>query len=230
MFVNVAIRFLFTACAFAGFLCDPIVHAASFSVQTGESPVPTQVGNSIRGVLQSKAIKVVSNDQTMLELWPRQELPLKSKPSSTDSLAAIPETTLVAVISIQRAGLQDYKGNDIPSGTYTARFGLQPQDGDHLGTADFSTFLVLIPAESDKELGGIDKFKPMVKASGKVTPSGHPAILSLRPAAAAGALPQVTEPAPEHQAIRLKLQGKVAGSNDSADIVFDLVFQGKGHT
>jgi hypothetical protein len=181
-------------------------------------------------VLQSKAIKVVSNDQTMLELWPRQELPLKSKPSSTDSLAAIPETTLVAVISIQRAGLQDYKGNDIPSGTYTARFGLQPQDGDHLGTADFSTFLVLIPAESDKELGGIDKFKPMVKASGKVTPSGHPAILSLRPAAAAGALPQVTEPAPEHQAIRLKLQGKVAGSNDSADIVFDLVFQGKGHT
>src|SRR3954470_15398456 len=185
MFVNVATRFFFSALACAAFLCGSIVQAASFNVQPGETPVPAQVGNSIRAVLQSKAIKLVSNDKPMLELWLRQELPLKSKPSSTDSLAAIPETTLVGVIAIQGTGLQDYKGNDIPAGTYTARFGLQPQDGDHLGTAEFSTFLVLIPADSDKELGGIDKFKPMVKASGKVTPSGHPAILSLRPAAAA---------------------------------------------
>ena len=42
-------------------------------------------------------------------------------------------------------------------------------------------FLALVPADTDKELNGLDKFKPVTKASGKLTPSGHPLIISLRP-------------------------------------------------
>jgi len=204
---------------------------AELSLKTAEKPAPKDVGASIRGVLQTKAIQLAAADKPAAEIWLRQELPLKSTPSSpTDALGAIPETTLVAVIAIEDKTFQDYKGNDIPAGVYTARFGLQPQDGDHLGTADFNTFLVLIPADADKELAGIDKFKPMVKASGKITPSGHPVVMSLRPASAEGTSPSLTEPAPDHKAVRLKLSGKVADSNEKADISFDLVYQGKGHT
>jgi hypothetical protein len=202
--------------------------SAEFSVKTADKPVPNAVGESIRGVLPNKAIQLVSDDKPAFEAWLRQEVPLKSKPSG-DALLSIPETTVMGVLSIQEKGMQDYKGNDIPPGTYTARFGLQPQDGDHLGTADFNSFLVLIPVDADKDLNGIDKFKPMVKASGKVTSSGHPVVISLRPASGAGDSPSVTEPAPEHKAIRLKLPGKVSGGNDKADVSFDLVFQGKGH-
>jgi len=225
-----ASRFLYLALASALLICAP-TRAADSTVKTSEKPIPKQVGDSIRAVLQPKATQLLSADKPILEAWFRQEIPLKSKPSSgSEALTAVPETALLGVVTIQDKGLQDYKGNDIPAGTYTARFGLQPQDGDHLGTAEFNTFLVLIPADSDKELGGIDKFRPMVKASGKVTPSGHPAILSLRPAPGEGAIPRVTEPAPEHQAIRLKLPGKVSGSGEKADVIFDLVYQGKGHT
>src|ERR1041385_4033464 len=104
-------------------------------------------------------------------------------------------------LAVNDASLRDYKDNEIPKGTYTARFGLQPKDGDHLGTAEFDFFLVLIAAENDRDLAGLDKFKPMVKASGKSTPSGHPLVVSLRPATADGTLPRLTEPAPDHKAV-----------------------------
>jgi len=202
--------------------------SAEFSIKAADKPVPNTVGESIRGVLQKNAIQLTAGDKPTLEAWLRQEVPLKSKPSG-DALLSIPETTVIGVLSIQDKGFQDYKGNDIPPGIYTARFGLQPQDGDHLGTADFNSFLVLIPADADKDLNGIDKFKPMVKASGKATSSGHPVVISLRPASGGADSPALTEPAPEHKAIRIKLPGKVSGGSDKADVAFDLVFQGKGH-
>ena len=205
--------------------------AADFTLKTAEKPPPKEIGDSIRSVLQPKAIQLLSGDKPALEIWFRQEIPLKSKPASpTDALSAVSETALVGAVAVEEKGLQDYKGNDVPTGTYTARFGLQPQDGDHLGTADYNTFLVLIPADSDKDLNGLDKFKPMVKASGKATTSGHPVVLSLRPPSGDATAPSITEPATDHKAIRLKLPGKVSGGADKADIVFDLVYQGKGHT
>ena len=221
---NVVLR----GAAFALFLAVNFVTAADYSLQLAEKSAPKQIGESIRGVLQPKAIQLMKGDKPALELWLRQEIPLKSKvESGKDAIASVGETTLIGVISIQSA-LQDYKGNDIPAGTYTARFGLQPQDGDHLGSADYPYFVVLIPTDSDKEPGGIDKYKPMVKASGKVIPSGHPAVLSLRPASPGGKLPRIEEPAPEHSAIRLEVPAK-APEGDKTSIAFDLVYRGKGH-
>ena len=205
--------------------------AADFALKTGDKPPPKEIGDSIRAVLQPKAIQLLFGDKPALEIWFRQEIPLKSKPASAkDALGAVPETALIGAVAVEEKGFQDYKANDIPTGTYTARFGLQPQDGDHLGTADYNTFLVLIPADSDKELNGIDKFKPMVKASGKATSSGHPVVLSLRPPSGNATAPSLTESAADHKAIRSRLPGKVSSGADKADLVFDLVYQAKGHT
>lgn len=205
--------------------------AADFTLKTADKPPPKEIGGTILAVLQPKAIQLLSGDKPALEIWLRQEIPLKSKPSSaSDALGSVSETALIGIVAVEDKGFQDYKGNDLSAGTYTARFGLQPQDGDHLGTADYNTFLVLIPADSDKELNGIDKFKPMVKASGKATSSGHPVVLSLRPPSGGATATSLTEPATDHKAIRIKLPGKVSSGGDKAEIVFDLVYQGKGHT
>jgi hypothetical protein len=210
------------------FLAAKLATAADHTVQVGEKPPPKEAAESIRAVLQAKAIQLKTGEKPALELWLRQEVPLKTKPSSaSEALGAIAETTLLGIVSLS-GDFQDYKGNDIPKGVYTARLGLQPQDGDHLGTADFPYFMVLIPADSDKDLNGIDKFKPMVKASGKAIPSGHPAVLSLRPASGEGKTPSLTEPNAEHKAIRIELPGKTSDGAKSP-IVFDLVYRGKGH-
>jgi hypothetical protein len=86
---------------------------------------------------------------------------------------------------------------------------------------------VLTEAANDKELNGLNTFKLLTKASGKSTSSGHPVVVSLRPAAAEGALPRITEPTAEHKAIRVKLPA--ASGAEKMDLVFDLVFQGHGH-
>lgn len=202
--------------------------AADFALTTAEKPAPKEISDSIRAVLQPKANQLVQGDKPALEIWFRQEVPLKTKPATADdALGTLSETTLIGAIAVNEVSLRDYKDHEVPKGIYTARFGLQPKDGDHLGTAEFDFFLVLIAAENDKDLNGLDKYKPMVKASGKSTTSGHPLIVSLRPASAEGPLPRLTEPVAEHKAIRVKVPA-TAGA-EKTNLVFDLVFQGHGH-
>jgi hypothetical protein len=216
-------RTLFTALAFGLTL---FAQAAEFEVKTADTPAPKELGESIRAVLDPKAIQLVQEGKPLVEIWLRREVPLKNPAAKLDSLA---ETTLVGAVAVRGGGLTDYKNNEVPQGIFTARFLLQPQDGDHLGTAEFNYFVALIGAETDKELTGLDKFRPVTKASGKLTPSGHPLIISLRPASgAAGNTPLLTEPASEHKAIRLSLSGKAPGG-EKVDLPLDLVYEGHGH-
>jgi hypothetical protein len=131
----------------------------------------------------------------------------------------------VAVLPESR---RDYKDNEIAPGTYTIHFGLQPQDGDHLGTSEFPFFAVLIPVKSDSALDAIKTYKAMVKASGKGTASGHPIVLALRPPSGeGGGAPTITTPAPDLKAVRLTLPAKAPDSDQPANITFELVFEGK---
>ncbi len=213
----------------AAFALSVRLVAADFTLKTADKPAPKEIGDSMRAVLQPKTIQLLQGDKPALEIWFRQEVPLKSKPASAnEALGTIAETTFMGVVSVIEASLRDYKDNEIPKGTYSARFGFQPKDGDHLGTAEFDYFLVLIAAADDKELTGLDKFKPMVKASGKSTASGHPLVVSLRPASGAGTTPTLTDPAIEHKAIRVKLPAKPSGG-EKMELAFDVIYQGHGH-
>lgn len=200
--------------------------AADFSAKTADTPTPKELSESIRAVLEPKAIQLVQGEKPLLEIWFRREVPLKGTAAKLDSLA---EATLVGAVAVRGGGLKDYKGNDVPEGIFTARYLLQPADGDHLGTAEFNYFVALVGADTDKELNGLDKFKPVTKASGKLTPSGHPLIISLRPVSGdAGKTPTLTEPAAEHKAVRLSLSGKGPGG-EKVELPFDLVYEGHGH-
>ena len=216
-------RTLFGGCVFLLALC---AHAAEFTIKTAETPVPKELGESIRAVLEPKTIQLLQDGNPVVEIWLRRDVPLKNAAAKLDSLA---EATLVGAVVVRASGSTDYKNNEIPEGIFTARYILQPQDGDHLGTAEFNYFVALIAADSDKELTGLDKFRPVAKASGKSTPSGHPLIISLRPVSGdAGKTPRLTEPAVEHKAIRLTLSGKGPGG-EKVELPFDLVYEGHGH-
>jgi hypothetical protein len=203
-------------------------NAADPSLKIADKEAPKQIGESIRQALQPKAVQLLDGDKPALELWFRSEIPLKSKPASADkALDAIPEISLLGAVSVG-SGQRDYKDNEIAPGIYTVRFGLQPQDGDHLGTAEFNYFAVLIPAASDPQLDGIKTFKEMAKASGKDTASAHPVVLSLRPVSSdAGEFPKLNEPAADHKSVRVKVPAKAG--EEKTSIVFELVYKGHGH-
>ena len=212
-----------------GFCISIRAAAADFTLKVEDKPAPKDISEAIRSILQPKAVQLVRDGKPALEVWLRREAPLKSKPATAnDALNTVAETTLLGAVDVHDSSLRDYKDNAISKGLYTARFCMQPKDGDHLGTAEFDTFVILTDARQDKELKGLNSYKSLVKASGKSTSSGHPLVVSLRPASAEGALPRLSEPAEEHKSIRVKIPAKTA-EGDKSDLVFDLIYQGHGH-
>ena len=203
-------------------------NAADLSLKVIDKEPPGQIGESIRKPLQPKTVQLLGGEKPVFEFWFSSEVPLKSKPGSSEkALDAIRETTLIGAAAVG-SGQRDYKDNEIAAGVYTMRFGLQPQDGDHLGTAEYSYFAVLIPAKNDMQLDGITTFKAMAKASGKDTASGHPIILSLRPVSSDGGdFPKLNEPVAEHRSVRVKVPAK--SGEEKTSIVFELVYKGHGH-
>ncbi len=204
-----------------------LARAAELALKVLDREPPKSIDDSIRTNLQLKAVQLLDGGQLAFEFWFNADIPLQTKPASlAKALDQVGQTTLLGAVSVARAS-RDYKDNELATGIYTMRMGFQPQDGDHLGTSDFGYFAVLIPARNDAKLEGITTYKALVKASGKESASGHPVILSLRPASAnEGELPTRVVPAPDHQAIRVKIPAHVAGKEEKISLVFDLVYQG----
>jgi hypothetical protein len=196
-------------------------NGADISVKVADKAVPEAFSPPIRAKLQGKSVQLVDGGNVQMEFWFSSDITLTAPPeSAAKSLDALRQNTLLGVVSV-RGGRRDYRNDELVEGLYTMRFGLQPQDGDHLGTAEFPYFAVLIPAKNDTKAEGFASAEAMTKASSKEVPTGHPVILSLRPVSSgSGDAPSITEPAPDHKCLRVKLADKGA-------LVFDIVIKGK---
>src|SRR6266850_4396225 len=101
-------RLVFAVSVTAILVSPRVTVAADFSLKVIEKPAPKEIGETIRAVLQPKAIQLLNGDKPAWEIWPRTELPLKSKPASAnDALSAVPEATLVAVVAVSDSGFRD---------------------------------------------------------------------------------------------------------------------------
>ncbi|MBI3119268.1 MAG: hypothetical protein HYZ00_11310 [Candidatus Hydrogenedentes bacterium] len=202
--------------------------ASDLTVKETEQAPPAEVSEDIKAVLQPKAIQLLGGDKPQWEFWFVKELPLKGTPASPKaSLDQIAEATLLGVVKVPPKQ-RDYRDDAIEEGVYTMRFLLQPQDGDHLGTAEFNYFAVLVPAAKDQTPGEFNDFDAIADASSEGTPTDHPVILSLRPLDSAEA-PGMSEPAEEHKALEVSLPARVSGAGSAISAPLSLIFYGHGH-
>jgi hypothetical protein len=208
-------------------LCTCVASAADLTLKVTDKAPPTEINESIRSLLQPKAVQLLEGDKPVIELWLAKELNLQSKPSTpATALDALKQTTVLGAASFASAR-KDYREDEIAKGVYTVRFAHQQQDGNHLGTAEFTYFAVLVPAKLDAGPDAIKDYKQLVNASSKETSTDHPMVISLRPVnSTEGEFPKVATPAPEHKSVRVKIPGKGA---DTASVVFDIIYEGKGH-
>ena len=213
------------------FVLVPLVFQAApgadLTVRVAEKEPPRELDASIRALLQRNTVELLEGDKPLYEFWFVNELPLQAKPASTaKALDAVKQTTLLGAVNVP-ADQRDYRDDELRAGVYTMRFALQPQDGNHLGTAEFLYFAVLISPKHDTKPDGITEYKPLVKASSRETSTDHPVILSLRPASSGdGELPKLAEPAPEHKSVRVKVPAKAG--DEKTSLVFEIVYEGKG--
>lgn len=156
------------------------------------------VPDSVRQSLNEKGSRLTLDDpKSTCEFWARKNIP--SQPKKDDQAIVYPElaeSTFVGVIHFPQAAA-DFRGHQIPSGFYTLRYELMPDDGNHLGAAPNRDFLLLSPAQSDPDPNAAFKFQDLVSMSAKTGGTKHPSVLSMAPADKATA-PTVTHDDQDH--------------------------------
>jgi len=177
----------------------------------------------IAGLLAPAGFKVVKGtSRTVCSVWPVKQLAIKAdfKPSAA-LLYPLEMGQLVGVISYKRAG-EDFRGQEIAAGTYTVRYALQPEDGNHVGTSDTRDFLLLLKAEDDK-MPALLKKEDLFKLSAVAAGTTHPCMLSLLSAeGTTGDLPSL-----EHNEDRELWSAAFAPKTDKGSLTIRMVVVGK---
>lgn len=182
----------------------------AYTIKTvDKTPAPKEVQEPIRKLLGERCVQLVSAKGDLLaEVWFRQDVPVNATEAQIKNgltYAEVPEATVFGVIRFPKQ-ITDYRKQKIPAGVYTLRLANQPMDGDHMGTAPYSEFLLLSPAADDKTPAPMEA-KKLQEMSGKTT-GGHPGVLLLFPGKGAAATPKLEKKEENHWVLLLLLEAK----------------------
>lgn len=164
--------------------------AADYRVEKNDVGPPQEVSEAIRGALGTGGLEIRSGDKTVVEVWVREDVPMKDSPSGElgVSFGQLGEGVLFGVVRLTQEW-RDYKNLGIAPGVYTLRYGVKPQDGNHMGVSIYRDFLLLIPAEQDTEVGVSWSPDELYRESYGATGQPHPGVMALFPV-----YDEITEP------------------------------------
>lgn len=162
----------------------------------------------------------LADGNVLCDIWLRKSTPAQkaNKESEGRLYSDLSESTLIGVISFPKAAT-DFRGQPIAAGTYTLRYELMPDDGNHLGVAPDRDFLLLVPAALDPDPGALFKFDELVQMSRKATGTNHPGPLSLTQAS--GSATSFTRDAEDHW-----MFSSVLKLDSGKDLLFALIVKG----
>lgn len=186
--------------------------AATYKLEkttTAAEGVPSALGSA----LQPDGYKILDDSGKVLcEVWIRKEIANLNKPASKSAkYQDLHIGTLVGVIKFP-AEFTDFRGQPIKPGTYTLRYAVIPQDGNHMGVSPILDFLLLIPASEDnKDPDAEMAFNDVVALSKKATGTNHPAnlLMSLPPDSVKEAV--VEKDDMDHWVLKVKVPQKPSG-------------------
>lgn len=184
--------------------------AADFSVEPAGSPPVDGVPEAVAAMLHGEGVRVKDPDgKVVAEFWGRKSA-FEGDPVSGFGIrfTTIPEGALVGLVQFPDKG-SDYREQHIPAGIYTLRYGLHPEDGDHMGAAPSRDFLLLTPAASDTEAGKNYGFDELVELSYKVGNS-HPTVARAEMADGDGS-PNIWQNDLEQWVVDLQVTGEPIG-------------------
>jgi hypothetical protein len=140
---------------------------------TGNAP------DAIKAAIADNGYRVTGIDGKILaEIWPAKSAVADK---SSGSAALYPEFIrgeFYGIVSFPN-GTGDYRGQKIAAGTYTLRYELLPEDGNHLGVAPNPDFFLLVPVASDPDPTAKLEYAALVHLSSKSAGVSHPAPFAL---------------------------------------------------
>lgn len=165
-------------------LCAVPTFGADYAIKVEKTAAPKDLAEATRDLLQEECIQFTDGGKLMSEIWFRKDVPVKATEAQIKNGLTYQEaaqTTLLGVVKVHEA-TTDYKKHAIKPGLYTMRLAYQLMDGDHMGTAPYSEFVILVPVSFDK---GEPTLKPedLHKLGNRASGTGHPAVWLLFPVA-----------------------------------------------
>jgi hypothetical protein len=171
------VRRAFAAFLTAAALSVALPVSAAITATRHTDAVPSEIQAPIAALLQTGGIRA-SVDGKTLDFWFVKGLPV-SGAAEWDKVA---EVALVGAVRIG-AAFRDIRGKVVKPGVYTLRYGIQPDNGDHLGVSPHRQFLLLIPAADDKNPAPQGHEETVELSTGSIGGS-HPGVWSIDPPAA----------------------------------------------
>ncbi len=182
--------------------------ADPFSVKSAKTALPKALKPAVQKLLGGDSLQLLDDKQQLLaEIWLRTEVPVKATETQIKNgltYQDLEQTTLLGVVQIHQQ-LIDYRKQKIKPGVYTMRLAFQPMDGDHMGTAPFSEFVLLVPIDKDEGKATLEP-EQLHKLSTRASGTGHPAVFLLFPASLKDAAkPRVSKQMDTHWVLTVPL-------------------------
>jgi len=184
--------------------------AADFTAESAGAP-PADTPDAIKAMLQAEGVRVKGPDgKVVAEYWGRKTA-FEGTPASGFGIRfeKIPEGAFVGLARYPETG-SDYREQRIPTGVYTLRYGLHPENGDHMGVAPSRDFVLLTPAAADTEPAKNYSFDELVELSYKVGNS-HPTVERAQWADGDAKSPHVWQNDMEHWVVDVNVEGEPMG-------------------
>lgn len=198
------------------------------SIKLASTPAPKELKEPFRKQLVDRSIQLFDDKGgSVAEFWFRKELPVKATGEQVKNgltYREVEETTWVGVVRFDQLFI-DYRKQKIKPGVYTLRLGFQPMDGDHMGTAPYQEFCLLIPAAND-EKSDVLEVKEMRELSNKAPAANHPGVLLLFPNEKPEDMPKLEDKGMGHWVLAWKQDAAAGGSKASLGMALTVV----GHT
>lgn len=190
---------------------------AAPQVETVGPCTDSLVPDPVKKALAPTGYRVTLDDGSPLDVWPPAQVQTSDKPRE-DATYPLAPSLFIGVIHFAK-NARDARGNAIAAGTYTLRYELQPNDGNHLGTSPTRDFLLLVPVAADTNPAQTYSFDQLIRLSEQVTGKRHPTPLNLVPADATQ-FPSVTTDPDDHTILFFKVK------TQSGDLPLGLVVKG----
>ena len=192
----------------AAFFAVPLAVADDFRFEVGVA-LPESIPEAARALLGQEGVSVQSGDTAVVSFWMRSA-PFDGEPASGFGIRFdnIPEGAFLGVLEFPQRG-SDFREQAVPPGLYTLRFGLHPEDGNHMGVAASRDFALLSPVDKDLDVAKNYDFDGIVELSADVG-NPHPTVARLElPEADEG--PNLWENDYENWVLDLPVAGTVIG-------------------
>lgn len=151
------------------------------------------VPDKVKAALEETGYRIfLPNTLAACDVWLAAKAPTAKRADNKGaSYPEFADSQFLGVITFPKGGGHDFRGQTVRPGSYTMRFQLLPNDGNHLGVAPNPDFVLLIPIDSDPDPAATYDFGKLVELSAAAAHSAHPAAFEMMPAE--GAEPTVTQ-------------------------------------